>query len=132
MNPIIHPIWFYLINLTTGLTGVSAVIAVFAGIATIIMGVMIPVEMNMRTPNEKLIAFLKRNVKKSFIIGIIFVVIAIFTPSEKACYQMMVASIVTPNNIETVIDTTKDGVGWLVDTITEASEKLSNSDESAD
>ncbi len=133
MKPIISPLWFYLIGISEGLVGVTSGLGALLIIAAAIMIVMYAVEQDCSRPNEKLSAFFKRNAKRSFIIGLICVILAVFTPSEKTCYQMMAASIVTPDNIETVIDTTKDGVEWLIDTITEASEKLSdNETESAD
>ena len=133
MKPIINPLWFYLIGISEGLVGTATALAVILIFATAIMIAVYAVEQDSRNPNEKLCSFFKRNSKRSFIIGLICAFLAIFTPSEKTCYQMMAASIVTPDNIETVIDTTKDGVEWLIDTITEASEKLSdNKGESAD
>ena len=133
MKPIINPLWFYLIGISEGLTGASLAFGVLGIIATIILLVCFVTEQEMCCPNEKMVAFFKKNAKRCFIIGLIGIFIAVFIPSEKTCYQMMAASIVTPDNIETVIDTTKDGVEWLIDTITEASEKLSdNKGESAD
>ena len=133
MKPIISPLWFYLLGISEGLVGVTTALGTLLIIAAVIMVVMYAVEQDCSRPNEKLSSFFKRNSKRSFIIGLVCLILAIFTPSEKTCYQMMAASIVTPDNIETVIDTTKDGVEWLIDTITEASEKLSdNETESAD
>lgn len=133
MKPIISPLWFYLIGISGGVVGVTTALAALLIFAAIIMVICYGVEQDCSTPNEKLCSFFKRNAKRSFIIGVVCAILATFTPSEKTCYQMMAASIVTPDNIETVIDTTKDGVEWLIDTITEASEKLSdNETESVD
>ena len=133
MKPIISPLWFYLIGISGGVMGVTTALAALLIFAAIIMVICYGVEQDCSTPNEKLCSFFKRNAKRSFIIGVVCAILATFTPSEKTCYQMMAASIVTPDNIETVIDTTKDGVEWLIDTITEASEKLSdNETESVD
>ena len=46
----------------------------------------------------------KRILKTATITLIASMLICIFTPSEDTCYKMMAASIVTPNNIETVKD----------------------------
>ena len=133
MKPIISPLWFYLIGISGGVMGVTTALAALLIFAAIIMVICYGVEQDCSTPNEKLCSFFKRNAKRSFIIGVVCAILATFTPSEKTCYQMMAASIVTPDNIETVINTTKDGVEWLIDTITEASEKLSdNETESVD
>lgn len=133
MKPIISPLWFYLIGISGGVVGVTTALAALLIFSAIIMVICYGVEQDCHTPNEKLCSFFKRNAKRNFIIGVVCAILATFTPSEKTCYQMMAASIVTPDNIETVINTTKDGVEWLIDTITEASEKLSdNETESAD
>ncbi len=133
MKPIISPLWFYLIGISENLTGAGMAFGALGIIATIILLVCFATEQDVRNPNEKLVAFFKKNAKRCFIIGLIGIFIAVFVPSEKTCYQMMAASIATPDNIETVVDTTKDGVEWLIDTITEASEKLSdNKSKSAD
>ena len=133
MKPIINPLWFYLIGISNNLSGVGFTLGFLGILATVIMVIAYAMEHDMSHPNEKLISFFKKNSKRCFIIGLIGILISTFTPSEKTCYQMMAASIVTPDNVETVIDTTKDGVEWLIDTITEASEKLSNNKvESAD
>lgn len=50
-----------------------------------------------------------------FITGIILIVIGGFIPSKTACYQMMVSSIVTPNNIEIVHDEAKNLVDYIID-----------------
>lgn len=133
MKPIIHPLWFYLIGVSEGLTGAGIAFGFLGIAAAIIMLVCFITEQGMRSPNEKMAIFFKKNSKRCFVVGLIGIFIATFIPSEKTCYQMMAASIVTPNNIETVVDTTKDSVEWLIDTITEASEKLTDKNiESAD
>ena len=132
MKPIINPLWFYLIGISEGLVGASLAIGILSIIGAAVMLIFYFCEQDMRCPNEKLVACFKKNSKRCFIIGLIGIFIATFIPSEKTCYQMMAASIITPNNIETVIDTTKDSVEWLVDTITEASNKLADKEESAD
>ena len=38
-------------------------------------------------------------------------------PSEKACYQMIAATIVTPDNITTVGNTATDIVDYIVDSV---------------
>jgi hypothetical protein len=133
MKPIISPLWFYLIGISENLTGITPFFGALGIIAAIILSVCFTCEHDLRSPNEKLIAFYKKNAKRCFIIGLISIFITIITPSEKTCYQMMAANIATPDNIEAVVDTTKDGAEWLIETITEASEKLSdNEKESAD
>ena len=54
------------------------------------------------------------------IIGCILFILSSLIPSEKTCYQMLAASLVTKDNIEYVTETGKD----LIDYIIESAETL--------
>lgn len=53
-------------------------------------------------------------------IGCIFFILNSLIPSEKTCYQMLTASLITKNNIEYVTETGKD----LIDYVIESAETL--------
>ena len=63
MKPIINPLWFYLIGISEGLTGAGLAFGILGIIATIIMLVCFVTEQEMRSPNEKMITFFKKNAK---------------------------------------------------------------------
>ena len=54
---------------------------------------------------------------KLLIIGIICAFISIFVPSKETCYQMMVASLITKENIEMTAEAGKEAVDYIVDSI---------------
>lgn len=107
MNPIVHPLWFYLIEIGQN---IKAPLNVAAWIMlTIACGSIIWHWME----EEKTII----NHKGMLIGGILLLSIAGLFPSKEACYQMMAASIVTPNNIEVVGDTATEIIDYIVDSV---------------
>lgn len=106
MTPIISPWWFYLFDMVERLGAVSTIMTILlgiAGLACIIFGV---------CEGEK-VKFNKLLVTL-FIVSAFF---ATFTPSKETCYQMAVASLVTPDNIAAVGDATTNIVDYIVDSV---------------
>ena len=104
---IINPLWFYLINVSNSLHIICAVIAIFA---LIIIFISIPMFEDMG------IKFKNWNTKL-VIIGIVCAFISILAPSKETCYQMMVASLVTKENIEMTAEAGKEAIDYIVDSI---------------
>ena len=99
MKPIINPLYIYLISVISTLETVLIIIMFFAGIIIIIAGMLYSME-EITKENGK------RILKTATITLIVNLLICIFIPDEDSCYKMMAASIVTPDNIETVKDET--------------------------
>ena len=99
MKPIINPLFIYLISIISALKIVSIFITVFAVITIIIVGIIYFEEVITEKTG-------KRILKTATITLIVSMLICIFVPNEDTCYKMMAASIVTPNNIETIKDET--------------------------
>ena len=99
MKPIINPLFIYLISIISALKIVSIFITAFAVITILIVGIIYFEEVITKKTG-------KRILKTATITLIVNLLICIFTPGEDTCYKMMAASIVTPNNIETVKDET--------------------------
>ena len=97
MKPIINPLYIYLISVISTLETVLIIIMFFAGIIIIIAGMLYSME-EITKKNGK------RILKTATITLIVNLLICIFVPDEDTCYKMMAASIVTPDNIETVKD----------------------------
>lgn len=110
MKPIINPAWFYLINLS-GNVKVIAACSFFLLICAWVFYFVMWVGEDLRGKTEK--AFRKFLITFSCISFIL----AIFLPSEKTCYRMMAASLVTPNNIEAVGNTATDIIDYIVDSV---------------
>lgn len=121
MNPIISPLWFYLIGIGTGiqiLLGiVGGVIAIIAGIELII-SVIEYYSYNL----ESTLKIIKIS-KKYFMIGLMIGFFAVLIPSKETCYQMIAATVVTPNNIEIVGETTTDIIDYIIESVDTLLEK---------
>ena len=107
---IINPLWFYLINVSSNLQIVCGVIACFAL-------VIILISILMYTMLEDIGAEFKGLRTKLVIIGIVCAFIGILAPSKETCYQMMVASLVTKENIKMSAKAGKEAVDYIVDSI---------------
>lgn len=104
-TPIISPVWFYLVDV---LPRVGAFLGFF-GVGLGVTGLIILAQ------DEKYIS----TFKKFLISGIVVFVVGVLFPSKDACYQMIAAKAITPNNIRTVTD-------YVNDTATNVSDNLMN------
>lgn len=107
---IINPLWFYLISVSSNLQIVCTVIACCALMIVLISMLISPILEDMGTDFKGLRT-------KFVIIGIVCAFIGILAPSKETCYQMMVASLVTKDNIEITAEAGKEAVDYIVDSI---------------
>ena len=109
MEPIINPLFFYLIHLAGNLratAGILIIIGLAIIFATTLWGMMDD--------------FTKCTLIKTFIIVVcVSIVIVIFIPSQETCYQMFVASLATPDNLNWVVDTGKSIADYIVESAAE-------------
>ena len=116
MKPIINPFWFYLIGIIEDVDFFLefwGIIMAAAGLAAIIIPFVVVAS---NEQEQKIIDSLKKFTKFLYI-GIFCVVLGVLTPSQEACYQVMAASVVTPDNIEAVGDKTTDIIDYIVDSV---------------
>lgn len=116
MEPIINPLFFYLIHLVDNLR-TTAGILIFIGLAIILA----------TTPWGMTDGFTKctHTLIKTFIIVVcVSIVIVIFIPSQETCYQMFVASLATPDNLNWVVDTGKSIADYIVENAAEIVEAI--------
>lgn len=104
-TPIISPVWFYLVDVVPR---VGAFLGFF-GLGLGVTGLII-----LAQDNKHISTF-----KKFLISGIVVFVVGVLFPSKDACYQMIAAKAITPNNIKTVTD-------YVNDTATNVSDNLMN------
>ena len=104
-TPIINPIWFYLVDVIPRVGGFLG----FFGLGLGVTGLIILAQ------DKKYIS----TFKKFLISGIVVFVVGVLFPSKDACYQMIAAKAITPNNIKTVTD-------YVNDTVTNVSDNLTN------
>lgn len=98
MEPIISPLIFYFISVLGNLGVASITIIIAAGgalFATSLWGFI----------DGDFSPGLAKTIKILSIVLIVFLVAYILTPSQETCYQMLVASVVTPDNLEMIKDT---------------------------
>lgn len=114
MTYYINPIWFYLMNVSTGLKtflcalGIIAIsLSVFAFITWAVDVTLTDLE-----DDEKKIAKL---FKKIIIASFITLFVGIFIPSKETCIEMMIASQVTHENVAA----TKEEIYELIDYVTD-------------
>ena len=107
---IINPLWFYLISVSSNLQIVCGVIAGLALVIIFISILMYPIL-------EDMGAEFKSWRTKLVIIGIVCAFVNILAPSKETCYQMMVASLITKENIEMTAEAGKEAIDYIVDSI---------------
>lgn len=112
MKPIINPWLFYLIDVIFSFRVLSIVIVmlIFLSFAIDI------IKYDMDELDEvKAIKILKKKV----IVIALLITFAIFLPSKKTCYQMIIASQITDTNIQKAEDVIKDSVDYIFEKINE-------------
>ena len=111
MEPIINPLFFYLIHLADNLRATAGIL-IFIGLAIIFATTLWGMMDGFTKCTHTLI--------KTFIIVVcISIVIVIFIPSQETCYQMFVASLATPDNLNWVVDTGKSIADYIVESAAE-------------
>ena len=110
MTPIVNPIFFWLIdtggNLRIALGAIAIVFLLAWGITKLV----------------ELLEFdyeLKHSITWMLIFGIVSGILWALVPSPDTCYKMLAASLITPDNLNSVIGTGKDIVNYIVESATE-------------
>ena len=114
MKPIINPWLFYAVNFLVNLQDVCSIVLIVCGV------VMAFLTLNGRVDEdeEKLKANKKTN-KRLLVVSLSMLIVITFMLSEETCYQMMVASQVTEENIKSAEDVIKDSVDYIFEKINE-------------
>ena len=126
---VINPIWFYLCDVFT-------VVGIFASIATGLIGLawlltyafgwhltISNARFGEKDSDYREGLALKAAAKKLVIPFIIAFAFAIFVPSEKTVYKMMVANLATYENIDIAADTIEEAFDHVIDKLVELGDK---------
>ena len=118
---VINPLWFYLCDVFT-------VVGTFARIAAGLIGFGWLLTISNARFGEKDSDYreglaLKGTAKKLVIPFIIAFAFAIFVPSEKTVYKMMVANLATYENIDIAADTIEEAFDHVIDKLVELGDK---------
>lgn len=114
MKPIINPWLFYLVDMIDSFQILSILIALLIIISFAIEIVKYDEAMD-ELDKVKVI----KTFKKKVIVIALLITFAIFLPSKKTCYKMMVASQITDTNIQKAEDVIKDSVDYIFEKINE-------------
>ena len=119
IEPIISPWVFYWIDLCTP-------IKVFTAICTVSFAILCGAARdNISIRNtEEFNAIYVRKTKIYGIAAVIFALICLFVPSNNTAYKMLVASYVTPDNINSTVQFTQEAFKTLMDGIVETAQRL--------
>lgn len=117
MEPIINPLWFYLIDIVDNINLICMIMLVIAFIALGLISICVFGDMVDDTlgENEKQNYF--KYIKISLKVIIPCIIITSFTPSSDTIYKMIIADNITPHNIEVVGDTIEGGIDYIFEKI---------------
>lgn len=119
-EPIISPWLIYMIHISKHVSFCSFIGVIFCiGLYWIAVSVL-----SERYVNENDAAEAKTVQRWVVPIGIICILLCILIPSEETCYQMLIASQITPENIQTTVDGTENLVKRALDLITDSVIKI--------
>ena len=102
MDPIISPLWIYLIHLADAIYNL-AVAGIFTGIASLMLLFVERTQYDADIPDEaKKVSRINRWMRVSITATIICIVVLVVVPDKKTVYEMLAASMITPDNISSV------------------------------
>lgn len=104
MNPIVNPIYFYLANVGDTVQILAGIVMAITTFIMFCLLVDIWTDENLGKESQKK----TRALKKLAVICIVSTALKIFVPSSQTVYQMIAASVITPDNInmtqENIVD----------------------------
>ena len=117
MKPIINPWLFYIVDVIDNFKSacfilILIIVIAFGAIVLIEVG---EAEDELELDEVKVIKTLKRMV----VVVVLLITFNMLLPSKKTCYQMMIASQVTDNNIQKAEDVIKGSVDYIFEKINE-------------
>lgn len=118
MTYYINPIWFYLMNVSTGIKEFLCICgAMVAIVATVVfVTCIVDDDWDITDMNEKEITVSKK-FRKIICIGFIAIFIGIFIPSKETCIEMMVASQVTHENVNATKEEIYELIDYIIDKV---------------
>ena len=98
MEPIISPVWIYLIHVLNTIYGLSLFALIGSGFVMIMSPLIADciVDCGHHEESERV---MYKIIKICAIVAAICIILLIFIPNEKTIYAMIAASIITPDNI---------------------------------
>lgn len=128
MDYIINPWWFYLVSVLNTLHFMAVI---GAGLSIIACGVAYAFHcdhVHDYGPDNWYTNKVINTVKKLCIVFFLCVTLIIIVPTDATMNKMMIANVLTTENIKSGTDFTQDQIGKLVDKITDAAIKVKEAD----
>lgn len=112
MEPIINPLWFYLIDT------VALLKVIFMATGTITIVSLGAISVFSSWDIKDFYNFWKYKIARVIaIVASILIIVGCLIPSSETAYKMLVASMITPDNIAAVGGTAQDIVDYIVNSI---------------
>lgn len=118
-DPIISPWIFYAVSVCTKLTYISQFVAYMAWWGCPLLAFLI--FMPLLGEPEGVEKYVSKWAKRGCILSILFALIALFVPDKEVLYQMLAASLITPDNIIAVQGNIVQFISDIAKGISEAS-----------
>lgn len=117
MEPIINPLWFYLIDIVDNINLICMIILIIALIALCAIAIcaVSDIVSDIIGEDEKQAYF--KYLKTALKVIISCIIITSFTPSSDTIYKMIIADNITPHNIEVVGDAVEGGIDYIFEKI---------------
>lgn len=117
MTPIISPWLFYLVDVIDNFksTNFALLLIIVIGFGATVLIEVGEAKDELELDEVKVIKTLKRMVA----VAVLLMTLDMLLPSKKTCYQMMIASQVTEENIQKAEDTIKSSVDYIFEKINE-------------
>ena len=113
MNPIINPLWFYLIDTVTSIKVVCLAMGILIWTALAIISLC-----HLSWDIEDFTDFWKMKYTKIIaIISVILVFVGCLIPGIETAYKMLVASLLTPDNIAALGESVSSVVDYIIDSV---------------
>lgn len=112
MEPIINPLWFYLIDVLAFFGGAARFIGIALIIITVIGGIVI-----LDRFSEIENWFKSKTFKKVMILSTIMLIIGMLIPAEETAYKMLIASLITPDNIAATGGAVQDIIDYIINSV---------------
>lgn len=116
-TPIISPWFFYFIGITNNFKEIFLIIGLLIMLA---IGIFCSAEFLTGDYFGDKPFLTNKGGKKALICSIIITLLGVLMPDTNTCYKMLVSSLITPQNIETIEESITD----LIETITDSADEL--------
>lgn len=133
MDYIINPWWFYLISILSTVSLLSVLYFLLSLAAFIFIAIGFASEVDGREDrkndngNDDTYKWWKKAFKISTVTLVSSIILLVFVPSENTMDKMLIASVVTKQNVEAGADFTQEQISKIVDKISDAAVKVKTS-----